>query len=84
MLVLSENVIETVDDQAFSGSENSITDLEIVGNKLTSLPTAFGKLQNLQALSLSKNPLRDFDQEIMKNISKFLTYIDFGSRELRQ
>lgn len=84
MLVLSENVIETIDDQAFSGSENSIIDLEIVGNKLTSLPTAFGKLQNLQVLSLSENPLRDFDQEIMKNISKFLTYIDFGSRELRE
>lgn len=84
MLVLSENVIETIDNQAFSGSENSIIDLEIVGNKLTSLPTAFGKLQNLQVLSLSENPLRDFDQEIMKNISKFLTYIDFGSRELRE
>lgn len=51
MLVLSENVIETIDDQAFSGSENSIIDLEIVGNKLTSLPIAFGKLQNLQVLS---------------------------------
>lgn len=79
MLVLSDNDIEMIENQAFSGSENTIRDLEIVGNKLTSLPKA-----SESSLSLSENPLHDFDQEIMKNISKFLTYIDFGSHELQE
>nr|XP_019926378.2 plant intracellular Ras-group-related LRR protein 4 isoform X2 [Crassostrea gigas] len=83
MLVLDNNEIETIDDQAFDGSEKSIIFLDMVGNKLTSLPTAIGKLQNIMSLSVFGNPLPDLDQEVMKNVSKSLLFIDFGSRELQ-
>lgn len=83
MLVLDNNEIETIDDQAFGGSEKSIVFLDLIGNKLTSLPTAIGKLQNVMSLSVSVNPLPDLDQKIMKNVSKSLLFIDFGSRELQ-
>ena len=83
-LVLDNNEIEAMDEQAFNGSENSLVFLDIAGNNLTTLPEALTNLQNLMSLSVSSNPLPNLDQKVIMILSKSLIFIDFGSRELQE
>lgn len=82
MLVLDNNEIERIDEQAFSGSEDSLIFLDIIGNKLSSLPKAIAGLNKIMSLSVSRNPLSDLDEHVVLNISKSLMFLDFGSSEM--
>ncbi|KAH3877176.1 hypothetical protein DPMN_001035 [Dreissena polymorpha] len=68
-LVLSQNGISAIDDNAFNGIETEITELDLTNNDLTSLPIALGKLPNLAALWLSKNPLRSLTSQALFRVS---------------
>lgn len=60
-LVLSNNFIEKVHDDAFSTLENSLEYLDLEGNFLFQIPDAIKKMKNLQYLYLSSNAIKKLD-----------------------
>ncbi|GAB3508629.1 COR domain-containing protein [Spirosoma knui] len=61
-LLLSENKISSVEDNAFEGFEN-LTELDLSFNELTYLPSSLGKLTKLKKLNLSGNRIQLLPKE---------------------
>ncbi|XP_060569099.1 leucine-rich repeat protein soc-2 homolog [Ruditapes philippinarum] len=73
-LTLSNNNIRLIENDAFNGIENVITDLNLYSNNLMTIPFAISKLVNLKTLKIQKNPLRSLDSSVMAHIGQSLTY----------
>lgn len=79
MLFIDSNEIDSIDDDAFTGSEDSLNVLQLHDNSLRELPTAVGNLRKLLGITLQGNPLPDFRKDVLQNISSSLRYISMGS-----
>lgn len=78
-LSLENNKLQTIGENAFAGSEDTLNYLHLENNKLTTLPAAVGKLRKLTAISIQRNPMADLSTDVLQNISSSLQLISFGS-----
>lgn len=69
---LSFNSISEIDDNAFSGLDNTTINLKLRGNQLTSIPSAFVNIANLASLDISLNPLKTVDNDILSKLAPTL------------
>ena len=76
-LYLSNNTISNIDDDAFKGIENKTIYLQLQTNKLTSIPSAIGKLTNLKVLSLSENNIQNFSSDVFSKIGNSVQILSF-------
>ncbi|ADB42932.1 COR domain-containing protein [Spirosoma linguale] len=67
-LVISENEISSIEDDAFLGLEN-LEELDLSFNRLTYLPSSLGKLTKLKKLNLSGNNIRSLPKEFENLVS---------------
>ena len=75
---LNHNQIYALGDNVFRGSERTMFSLYLQFNRLTYLPTAFGKLINLFELNIQGNPIVAFNEDVLRNMSS-LAEFSFGS-----
>lgn len=80
-LDLSENKINSIDDEAFDKLENLI-ELDLSFNELQYLPTSIGKLRNLKKLNLSGNKISFLPREF-ENLTS-LEYLDFDGNPIER
>lgn len=78
-LSLENNKLQTIGENAFAGSEDTLNYLHLENNKLTTLPAAVGKLRKLTAISIQRNPMAELSNDVLQNISSSLQLISFGS-----
>jgi len=78
-LDLSENKINSIDDDAFDGLEN-LVELDLSFNELRYLPTSIGKLTKLKRLNLSGNKINSLPREF-ENLTS-LEFLDFDSNPI--
>ncbi|WP_018619729.1 COR domain-containing protein [Spirosoma luteum] len=67
-LIISENEINSIEDDAFVGLEN-LEELDLSFNQLTYLPSSLGKLTKLKKLNLSGNSIRLLPKELENLVS---------------
>lgn len=79
MLILDSNEIDSIADDAFTGSEDSLIVLHLHHNRLKELPSAVGKLSKIMGVKLQGNPMPDFRKDVLQNISSSLQFISMGS-----
>ncbi|KAL3861604.1 hypothetical protein ACJMK2_007629 [Sinanodonta woodiana] len=84
-LILSDNRISHIADDAFHGIENVLQFLTLDNNQLTTVPTALLSLTGLSSLWISRNPItvHGFDYATLLHIGRTLTLFGFGSPELQ-
>lgn len=83
MLLLYDNEIEVIEDDALEGSETTLLVLHIYNNKLTLLPSAIGKLNMLMGLDIHNNPITTISEDIIQSVSKTLSSIMLGNKEMK-
>ena len=81
---MDNNRISYIHTDAFSAVQNQLKELDLSHNRLTNLPAAIGKLDNLTLLDVAWNPINcgNFTDDVMKSIGDFITVFRFGSRSL--
>ncbi|XP_061187168.1 leucine-rich repeat-containing G-protein coupled receptor 4-like [Saccostrea echinata] len=79
MLILDSNEINSIDDDAFAGSEDSLLVLHLHYNRLKELPTAVGSLRKIMGINLQGNPMADFRDEVLQKVASSLQFISMGS-----
>lgn len=82
MLILDSNEIDSIADDAFAGSEDSLIVLHLHYNQLQELPVAVGSLRKLMGINLQGNPMPDFRKDVLQNVSSSLQFISMGSVEM--
>lgn len=82
MLILDSNKIDSISDDAFAGSEDSLIVLHLHYNRLQELPVAVGNLRKLMGINLQGNPMPDFRKDVLQNVSSSLQFISMGSVEM--
>lgn len=82
MLILDSNKIDSIADDAFAGSEDSLIVLHLHYNRLQELPVAVGNLRKLMGINLQGNPMPDFRKDVLQNVSSSLQFISMGSVEM--
>ncbi|PQJ09114.1 GTP-binding protein [Flavipsychrobacter stenotrophus] len=78
-LDLSENNINSIEDDAFEGLENLI-ELDLSFNKLQYLPSSIGQLKKLKRLNLSGNEISSLPKEF-ENLTS-LEFLDFNNNPI--
>ncbi|XP_053373956.1 decorin-like [Mercenaria mercenaria] len=76
ILQLNSNKINTIENNAFNGIENVTSNLRLNSNNLTTIPSAIGKLVNLEYLYIYSNPLHSIDSSVMSNIGRSLIHLN--------
>ncbi|XP_076110977.1 uncharacterized protein LOC143079498 [Mytilus galloprovincialis] len=82
MLLIFDNEVEVVEDNAFRGSEDTLYVLHLYNNKLTTVPSAVGKMRNLMGLDIHNNPISTIREDILRNVSSTLSGIMFGDTKM--
>ena len=67
-LYLYNNQIDDIKDNAFAGIENLVNELDIENNRITSLPTAIGRLRHIQVLYIQRNSLKVLDSSVLQQL----------------
>ncbi|XP_052063050.1 leucine-rich repeat LGI family member 2-like [Mytilus californianus] len=75
MLLIFANEIEVVEEDAFSGSEDTLYVLHLYNNKLTSFPSAVGKMRKLMGLHIHNNPISTIREDVLRSVSSTLSGI---------
>ena len=83
VLLLDDNQIQTIQDNAFAGVEDLVTEISIPNNRLTNVPKAFGKLTNLHSLWIQNNDLAGLDLNPSQNFGKSLTSLKFTANNMQ-
>ena len=83
VLRLDSNPIESFDDNAFAGLENSLTFLGLADTGLTHLPNALKNLTKLARLYLRDNCLSILPDTIMDSFSVSLTFLDIKNNSFK-
>ena len=83
VLRLDSNPIESIDDNAFAGLENSLTFLGLADTGLTRLPNALKNLTKLTHLYLRDNRLSTLPDIIMDSFSTSLTFLDIKNNSFK-
>ena len=83
VLRLDTNPIESIDDNAFAGLENSLTFLGLADTGLTHLPNALKNLTKLTRLYLRDNCLSTLPDTIMDSFSVSLTFLDINNNSFK-
>lgn len=78
-LFLNNNNLTYIGDNVFQGSANILSNLKLDNNKLREIPRAIGKLSNLYTLTVQENFIPEFNIQVLRNISKSLAKISYGS-----
>lgn len=78
-LDLSENKINSIEDDAFEGLEN-LVELDLSFNELSYLPTSIGRLKKLKKLNLSGNKISNLPREF-ENLHS-LEFLDFDGNPI--
>ncbi|XP_061176153.1 probable serine/threonine-protein kinase DDB_G0278509 [Saccostrea echinata] len=85
-LILSNNHLNNsnIDPLAFNNLKDTLKELVLSNNLLTSVPQAIKELNHLELLDLSGNPIsaNSFDENVMRGIGDTLTDLRFGGPEL--
>ena len=81
-LSLDHNQIYALGNNLFKGSENSMSTLNLQFNKFTYLPTAVGQLRQMYEFRIHGNPIVEFNEDILRNISSYLSQVSYGSSSL--
>ncbi|BFZ20816.1 hypothetical protein BsWGS_23855 [Bradybaena similaris] len=71
-IILDENPITTIDDDAFVGSANTLQTLSFMGARFTDIPKALMRLRALKHFGLYNSNVRNWTDEVMKNIGSKL------------
>ena len=82
-VLLEYNDLWNISDSAFSGIEHYVVKLALDGNHLTSIPPVVAKLNHLQALSLTDNPLTHLDFPILISVQGTLKQFKFSVGNFR-
>ena len=69
---LEDNLISSINDNAFSGIENKLSSLNLASNNLMYLPRALTKLASLQHLNLLHNSFVDINESVITHLSSFI------------
>ncbi|XP_062610606.1 leucine-rich repeat-containing G-protein coupled receptor 4-like [Saccostrea cucullata] len=84
MLILDSNEIDSIDDDAFAGSEDSLIVLHLHYNRLKELPTAVGSLKKLMGINLQGNPMADLKDGVLQKVASSLQFISLGSDAMQK
>ena len=71
-LYFQSNRIKAIEDTAFAGIGDKVTELNLFNNTLTHIPVAIGTLRALVNLDLTQNPIMSLDALVLTNLSPSL------------
>ena len=83
IMSLESNRISVIDDTAFAGIEDKVTDLNLKYNSLTHIPVAIGKLRKLRGLHITHNPIKSLrlDTRVLSSLSPSLNFLSLSMGE---
>ena len=81
-LLLSNNQINTIQDDAFVGIEDTIKEIDAENNRLTRIPPVFGKMSSLHTLQMKGNPLETIT--VSNAMGEILSTFSFSAESLMQ
>ncbi|BFZ13450.1 hypothetical protein BsWGS_16489 [Bradybaena similaris] len=65
-----------ISNDVFDESANSLNYIELIGTKLTTLPSALLKLTNLTTLYIADTPIKTWNDSVLQHIGNHITELD--------
>ena len=83
-LYLYNNKINDVKVNAFAGIESLVNELDLQNNRLSTLPTAVGRLSHLKVLNIDGNYLQSLDSGVLQSVGYVLSELRFSANNMQQ